>query len=85
MEMNQGDGHLLLTAPGPTVVSAALVPDPERAAAERAGTEALRANQRLQLLLDRERERVKLLEQQGGAVIEALPHGDLDAPRLRGE
>jgi hypothetical protein len=59
--------------------------DANAAAAEQARAETLRANERLQLLLDRERARVKLLEQQGGTVIEALPHGDLDAPRPRGD
>jgi hypothetical protein len=32
MEMNQGDGHLLSTAPGPTVIPVVLAPDPVPAA-----------------------------------------------------
>jgi hypothetical protein len=41
--------------------------DANAAAAEQARAETLRANERLQLLLDRERERVRRLEKQGGA------------------
>ena len=59
--------------------------DASAAEAQAAEAQAVRANERLQRLLDRERARVKLLEQQGGTVIEDLPHGELDAPGARGE
>jgi hypothetical protein len=47
--------------------------DANAAAAEQARAEALRASERLQLLLERERERVRRLENQGGTMVREVP------------
>ena len=51
--------------------------DASASAAERAKTETERANERLQRLLDRERDRVRLLERGGGTMLERLGQEDL--------
>jgi hypothetical protein len=51
--------------------------DASAAAAEQARAETLRANEQLQRSLDRERERVRLLEQSGGTMLEQLGPEDL--------